>query len=73
MLPIISPIENASAVCCVGLVVGVVMCVVVVFEKPHSRYKKPGKLKFFARDDSQCSWDTWNAEALAMIRIMSIS
>ncbi len=52
---------------CVGV------CVVVVFEKPHSRYNKPGKLKFFARDDPQSSWDTWNAEALAMIRIISIS
>jgi ABC-type bacteriocin/lantibiotic exporter with double-glycine peptidase domain len=39
----------------------------------HSRYNKLGKLKFFPRNDPQSSWDTWEAEALAMMRLISIS
>jgi hypothetical protein len=49
------------------------VCVVVVFEKAHSRYNKLGKLKFLAQNDPQSQWDTWNAEVLAMIRFISIS
>jgi hypothetical protein len=39
----------------------------------HSRYNEPGKFKFFARFDPLSTWDTWDTEALAMMRIINNS